>query len=200
MPSIPDPNPRRRRPLLCLLPILALLSIGLVVVYWQREQTLTAPPGMTAEELTAATDPLLVSRIGHDLSWRLVAPREDRTAWRRFNEAARHVFLVTRLDEPLRQGYLATICATAKQDAESPQPGEIAAAFSAIGAERIAKACSGMAAIQAPDPNVGPPGPAPASDPYAAVGRVLRVALAAEDTVKLCATYIRAHAAQVLAP
>jgi hypothetical protein len=57
-----------------------------------------------------------------------------------------------------------------------------------------------MAAIPAPGLTAGPPGPAPATDPYAAVGRELRAALATEDTVKLCARYIRAHAAEVLAP
>jgi hypothetical protein len=199
--------------------LLAIVVAAAVWFFWPQSNPrgIPIPPRMNAAEITAIPDYQLISTVFTDLRFRLVLVNDSQLAkWRTMAEAPRNLLALSWVeddlppDAPVIHQFNGFDELITRPGANHPSFEDIAVAYEAIGAPKVAAVLRDAARIAGPDAD-GPSkdgGSVPILDPHKGmqtradfntVDAKFRYECAQADTHKLIRAYIRAHVDEIAA-
>lgn len=179
--------------------LLAATVLAALAVWWLScEPPLRLPDALTQAQIEALSEAQLVQAVTTDLRTRLQAAGATSGRWRSWPEPARHVLAWSWVEgdngpgaSPVFIGFSALL---ANHDRQLPTYGDIAGAYTALGASAPAAVLREAAGVAA-----GLAAPPEGADPFAALNRRFVQALGRAGTLAPMRAYIRAHTAELAA-
>jgi hypothetical protein len=178
--------------------LLAAILAALVVWWLGRTPAPALPDALTRAEIAALPEAQLIGVVTTDLRTRLQAAGVTSGRWRSWPEPARHVLAWSWVEsdngpqsQPVFQGFAVLL---ANRGNNLPTYGDIAAAYTALGASApaaVLREAAGVAAGLAATPE--------GADPFAALDRRFVQALGRPGTLAPMRAYIRAHTVELAA-
>ncbi|MCK6486730.1 MAG: hypothetical protein L6R48_00065 [Planctomycetes bacterium] len=179
--------------------LFAVTVMAALAVWWlSREPSLPLPDALTGAQIEALPEAQLVQAVTTDLRTRLQAAGATSGRWRSWPEPARHVLAWSWVEgdngpgaSPVFIGFSALL---ANRDRQLPTYGDIAAAYTALGASTpaaVLREAEGVAA--------GLSAPPEGTDPFAALNRRFVQTLGRPGTLAPMRAYIRTHTADLVA-
>ncbi len=182
-----------------LLSCLLAAILAAAVVWWlAREPPLPLPDALTQAQIEAMPEAQLIGAVTTDLRIRLQAAGATSGRWRSWPEPARQVLAWSWVEsdngpnsQPVFQGFAPLL---ANRGNNLPTYGDIAAAYSALGANALAAVLREAEGVAA-----GLDTPPEGADPFAALNRRFVQTLGRPGTLAPMRAYIRAHTAELAA-